>query len=178
MRPIASLIFVVILFISGCVTTLEISTRGEPQEIAPILIIEADTNYYRDEELEVPQEIRDEDYRITFVDVWADILIRYLNYPVDVKLYIGLEPGEENLEDTTRNTLLAQRYISQAGERHRIKTTNPDLILTALKQEKFYVKMVAISENQNNAYVKVENIYLDIRMERETSGLLPFLYFF
>lgn len=178
MKILLIIFLLIALSLSGCVTTLELSTRGKPQEITPIVVVEADRNYYKEAEFEVPEEIRDEDFDVISVDIWADILVVYLNSPVEVKLYIGLESGQYNLDDSDKNTLLVQKTVSQAGRRNRINVDDPDLIFKALNQDKFYLKAVAVSENRNNALVRVTNIYMNIKLERETNGLLPFLYFF
>jgi hypothetical protein len=178
MRTLLIFFCLITLSLSGCVTTLEISTRGKPVEITPIIVVGAGVDKYEEAEFGVPEEIRNEEFDITSVVIWADILVVYLAYPVDVSLYIGLEPGYANLDDRDINTLLVHKRVSQAGEVNRIKVDDPDLIFKALNQEKFYMKAVAVSENTNDAFVRVNNIYMDIILERDTSGLLPFLYYF
>lgn len=166
------------LLAGGCVTALTINTKDDPQELEPLVLGSDEIYKFEELEIDVPDEIADEDYTVTRVDIFADIRVEYIAGPLDARLYIGLGGGDTDLDDPARNVKVGDERVSQPGERFRIVVKSPALVLRALKQESFWVKAVIETDSPlgSATVVVIENVYLDIRLERETKGLLPFFY--
>jgi len=171
------IILLALTIFAGCKTTLKINNKTDPQSIDSITLITLLNHYYNEVEIDVPEEIRGDDFEITRADMFADISASDLNAPVFVELYIGLEGGEANISDESRNELIAADTVC-TGQVYHVAVKSPPLVLKALHQDRFYIKAVVTSITPTGGHVNVDNIYLDIWLEKETNGLLPFFYLF
>ncbi|OQX83884.1 MAG: hypothetical protein B6D63_05500 [Candidatus Latescibacteria bacterium 4484_7] len=171
------IILLALAIFAGCKTTLKINNKTDPQSIDSIVLVTPLSHYYNEVEIDVPEEIRGDDYDVTRADMFADITASELTSPVFVRLFVGLESGEANIDDATRNELVAADTID-VGEVFHVAVKSPPLVLKALNQDRFYIKAVVTTAGPTAGYVNVDNIYLDIWLEKETSGLFPFFYLF
>jgi len=178
MKKLILMCLLVAFAISGCKTTLKINNKTDPQSFEPFVLGTSTTHYYKELSVDVPEEIRNDDFDVTRVDIYADVYTLNIVYPVHVRIYVGLEPGEDNIDDPKKNQLIADDTVGVNVEYHRFEIHSPKLIFKALKQETFYMKAVLTSAGPTGGMVEIKNVYLNIWLERETSGLIPFFYFF
>ncbi len=178
MKKIILMLLVMTAVVAGCRTTLKINNKTDPQSFDPIILANTTTHYYKEISIDVPEEIRNDEFRITKVDIFADVYTINIVNPVYVRIYVGLEPGETNLDDPEINQVIAADTIGTNIEHHKIDVHSPRLVFKALKQETFYMKAVVTSIGPTGGMAKVDNVYLNMWLERETSGLIPFFYFF
>jgi uncharacterized protein YceK len=172
------IVTIFVFLLSGCRTVVKVNNSTDPKSFDPIEVV-AWQNYFFDEiTIDVPEEIRDEDFTVTRVDMFADILADTLAYPLDVALYIGLEPGDNGLDDPTINHVITATTLEEVGQRHHVDVKSPAIALQAMQQSEFYIKVVIRTSQPTAARVLVENVYLDIWLERQTEGLFPFFYLF
>lgn len=174
------LLFVFLLSIAfyGCTTVIEISTKGEPENFDPIVLTTDMTYYFSEVEVDVPADIRDEEWEVTRVDMFGNVTAQYIDHPVDVELYIGLESGNANLDNPILNSRIAHEYISQPATAYNVEVRSPPLALAAMKQDRFFIKAVITTATPTVGIVRVGNVYLDVTLERDSSGLFPFFYLF
>jgi hypothetical protein len=170
-----------VIALSGCVTVLKINNKTDPQNFDPIRIGAAGT-FYDEISVDVPSEIREEDFRVTRVDIAARAFVNEVTtlgeLGFDVDLYISLDSGQGNLGDETRNQLLTSLSITEENVYYPMEVINPKLAHKAFKQKKFYLKTVISSSSPTLGTVHIEDVFLNIWLERETKGLLPFFYMF
>jgi hypothetical protein len=171
-------IFVLSFALYGCKTVIEISTKGEPENFDPIVLSTELSYYYSEVEVDVPADIRDEEWEVTRVDMFGDITAQYIDHPVDVELYIGLVPGSDNLDNPVLNSRIAYENISQPSTAYDIEVRSPPLALQAMRQNHFYIKAVITTATPTVGIVRVGNVYLDVTLERDSSGLFPIFYLF
>jgi hypothetical protein len=170
-----------VIALSGCVTVLKINNKTDPQNFDPI-IIGAAGSFYDEISVEVPSEIREEDFTVTRVDIAAKAYVNEVTtlgeLGFNVDLYISLDSGREDLDDPARSQLLASVLITEEDVYYPVEIVNPGLAHRAFKQKKFYMKTVITSANPTLGTVHIEDVFLNIWLERETKGLLPFFYMF
>ncbi len=163
---------------AGCTTVIIVSTRGNPEDFDPIVLATVQSYYFDEVEVEVPDEIRNDDFEVVRVDLFASVRVQYILHPIEVDLYIGLEPGDGNLSDPDLNVRIYSTRVETAGEHHLVAIRSPGIALRAMRQERFYIKTVIETGEPTVGVVNVTDVYLDIRLERETKGLFPFFYLF
>jgi len=171
-------VFLLSLALYGCKTVIEISTKGEPEHFDPIVLSTDMTRYYSEVEVDVPADIRDEEWEVTRVDMFGNVTAQYIDHPVDVELYIGLVPGNENLDNPVLNSRIAHENISLPATAYDIEVRSPPLALQAMRQDHFYIKAVITTATPTVGIVRVGGVYLDVTLERDSSGLFPFFYLF
>ncbi|MCK4235838.1 MAG: hypothetical protein KAX38_01885 [Candidatus Krumholzibacteria bacterium] len=175
-------IFITICLMSGCQTVLKINNKSDPESFGLIPLDAGDRYFFREIRVEVPGEIRDDDFKLTRVDIHADVYADTI-YSVgevrfDIELYMGLESGEDDLDDPSKNELLASAVINEQGEHRSIEVGNSNLARRAMHREVFFYKTVIRTASPTYALMRVDNVYLDIWLERQTKGLFPFFYLF
>ena len=171
-------IFLLAFVVFGCKTVIEISTRGEPENFDPIVLTTDMTYYYSEVEVDVPADIRDEEWEVTRVNMFGNVTAQYIDHPVDVELYIGLVSGDANLDNPVLNSRIASEHISQPATAYNVEVRSPPLALTAMKQDHFFIKAVITAATPTVGIVRVGDVYLDVTLERDSSGLIPFFYLF
>lgn len=172
------ILLLVPLVIAGCKTTLKINNRTDPQSFDPFILATTANHYYKEISVDVPEEIRNDDFDITKIDIFADVSTLNIVYPVYVRIYVSLEPGEANIDDTRKNQLIEADTIGTNIENHKVEVHSPRLAFVALKQKTFYMKAVLDAAGPTGGIARVSNVYLNLWMERKTNGLIPFFYFF
>jgi len=168
----------VLVLAGGCKTTLKVNNRTDPKSFEPIFFGSTTTHYYRELAIDVPEEIRNDEFDVSRVDMFADVYAAEIVNPAIVEIYVGLEPGESELSNREKNYLIARDTLTSVVKHHSIAVKSPKLVLKALKQERFYIKAVVNTVGLTAGMARIENVYLDMWLERETNGLFPFFYFF
>ena len=177
MKKVLIFTFVLIL-VAGCKTTLKVNNRTDPKSFDPVFFGSTTTHYYRELTIDVPEEIRSDEFDVSRVDMFADIYAAEIINPAIVEIYVGLEPGESELSNREKNYLIARDTLTSVIKHRSVAVKSPRLVLEALKQERFYIKAVINTGGSTVGMAKIENVYLDMWLERETNGLFPFFYFF
>lgn len=173
------IVLVLVMLACGCRTILKINNKSDPQSFDPLIVITTNNFFYNEISIDVPEEIRNDEFEVTRVDIFADIFVRGINNPpLDIALYIALEPGSGGLDDPDANQVIARDTIWVAGTHRPVKVKSPALALKAMHQEKFYFKTVVRSSGDSEGLVNVDDVYTDVWLERETKGLFPFFYLF
>lgn len=169
---------------AGCRTTLMISNRPDPEDFPPFDFAGTSGSYYGEIVFDVPEEVREEEYDIEradiFCDVYADTLFVPDRFTLEVDLYLGLESGGANIGDTDLNEYLATVEITAQDEHTLLKFDHPRLIEAALEREEFFLKGIVrlTSPTPAAGRVRIEGVYFEAYLSRDTSGLLPFFYLF
>ncbi len=176
-------IFPVVLW-AGCRTTLMISNRPDPEDFPPFLFAGTSGSYYGEISFDVPEEAREQEYDVEsayiYCEVWADTIYAEGEFVLEVDLYLGLTGGEADLDDTGRNEYLTTVEITARDEHRYLKLSDPRLIGAALRREQFFVKGLVRLQSDGLAAgrVRIDRVYFDAYLSRDTSGLLPLLYLF
>ena len=169
---------------AGCRTTLMISNRPDPDDFPPFEFAGTTGSYYGEIAFDVPGEVREEEYDIEradiFCDVYADTILAAGDFTLEVDLYLGLESGEADIGDTGLNEYLATVEIAARGEHSLLEFTHPRLIEAALDREEFFLKGILrlTSAAPVAGRVRIDGVYFNAYLSRDTSGLLPFFYLF
>ncbi|MBD3178869.1 MAG: hypothetical protein GF417_04295 [Candidatus Latescibacteria bacterium] len=177
-RIILVSLLVMVLALSGCKSVITINNRTDPENFDQIILAAGADTYYDEVSVDVPDDIRKDDYEITNVDIFGDVLATEIEVALEVKLYIGLEPGNLNLDDSSINEGVASASLSPASTQVKIEVRNSDLIFDAFDQETFWVKVTIDYDVPSLTVVDVKNVYVDMQLERETGGLFPIFYLF
>lgn len=190
MKRIIILISVVLL-IAGCKSSLKVSNRSDPKDFTPVVLPGGGLTGKAFAELsfEVPEEVSNEEFLIARADIFADVYIDTLFTEGDVEIvvdfYLGLEPGPADLSDPAVNEFLATVTLTGQDQHNRIELLNPLFLRKGLEQGEFHVKIDAdIITNPSSqsdpelGILRVDDIYFNAYLERETEGLFPIFYIF
>ena len=173
-----------LLLLAGCRTQMTLSNRPDPENFQPILFAGTTGQHYGSLSFDSPDEMQDEEYDIVKVDlfatVFADTLYATSDYDLEVDLYLGLDDSPATIEDPDISEYIATVRIEAQGERYMIESHNPRLIHQAVRQEEFYLKgVVRLNSTEIVAgRIRIDDVYFEAWLERDTSGLIPFLYLF
>ena len=161
-----------------------ISSSPDPQAFPPFEFAGMSGRYFGELSFDVPVKVREEQYDIVRVDIFAairaDTLVTSGSFVLEVDLYLGLESGDRYFDDPARVEYLTTVAIVAQGEVHHVRVRDPRLIEAALQREAFYLKgVLRLSSTAPTAgRVTIDGVYFDAYLERDTSGLVPLLYFF
>lgn len=173
-----------VLLLAGCNTELRLSNRPDPENFQPIIFAGTTGEHYGSLSFDSPDEMQDEEYEIVKIDfyatVFADTLYSTSDYDLEVDLYLGLDDSPATIDDPDVSEFLATVRIEAQGVRYYIEAHDPELINEAVRQKEFYLKgIVRISSTEIVAgRVRIDDVYFEAWLERDTSGLIPFLYLF
>lgn len=173
-----------LLALAGCKTTLTVTNRSDPKSFRGMSFIGSSDSRYEEIVIDVPEEVRDEDFDIEQTSIFADVYVDYLwigeldTVNVQVEIYLGLESGEDNLADEEVNELLVQFEIEELTRHYPMRFDDPRLINRAIRQEKFYVKARIYVESSGvvAGTVKIDDVYFITHLSRDIGGLSSFFY--
>ncbi len=174
----------VVLLAAGCRTQLMLSNRPDLENFQPFEFAGTSEQHFGTLSFDSPAEMQDEEYEIVRIDifatVFADTIYATSDYDLEVGFYLGLDDSPATLGDPSVSECIATVRIEAQGERYLIESHNLRLIQKAVRQEQFYLKGVVRLESQEfvAGRVRIDNVYFKAYLERDTSGLIPFLYFF
>ena len=174
----------VVLLAAGCRTQLMLSSRPDPKDFQPFIFAGTSGQHFGTLAFDSPAEMQDEEYEIVKIDifatVFADTIYATSDYDLEVDLYLGLDDSPATLDDPSVSEYITTVRIEAQGERYLIEAHNPRLIDLAVRQEEFFLKAVVRlnSEELVAGRVRIVDVYFEAWLERDTSGLIPFLYFF
>ena len=173
-----------LLLLAGCRTQLMLSNRPDPENFQPILFAGTTGQHFGSLAFDSPAEMQDEEYEIVKIDifatVFADTLYFTSSFDLEVDLYLGLDDSPATIDDPAVSEYLTTVRIEAQGERYMIEANNPRLIHKAVRQDQFYLKgVVRLTSTEIVAgRVRIDDVYFEAWLERDTSGLIPFLYLF
>ncbi|MBN1884130.1 MAG: hypothetical protein JW876_01235 [Candidatus Krumholzibacteriota bacterium] len=180
MRPTIA-IMTCCLLAAGCNTTVKINNRTDPRSFEPIEFAGTD-EHFGQIEVDVPEEFRDTDFDITrvlvYADVYADTVVSTGDIRIDIDFFIGLEPGSAALDDPLRNELVASVVVTASGEHYPILARDPAIATRALRAETLWIKAVVKPDAPSAGMIRIDDIFFEVWLERETDGLFPFFYLF
>jgi hypothetical protein len=174
----------IILALSGCRTQMSLSNRPDPENFQPILFAGTTGEHFGFLSFDSPSEMQDEEYDIVSIDIFATVFADTLHYTSDfeleVDLYLGLDSSPATIGDPDVSEYITTVRIESQDELYHIESHDPRLIHQAVRQEEFYLKgVVRLASSEIVAgRVRIDDVYFDARLERDTSGLIPFLYLF
>ena len=174
----------VLLLFSGCNTQMRLSNRPDPENFQPILFAGTTGEHFGSLSFDSPGEMQDEEYEIVKIDfyatVFADTLYFTSDYDLEVDLYLGLDDSPATIDDPDVSEYIATVRIEAQGERYFIEAHDPKLIHEAVRQKQFFLKgVVRLTSTEIVAgRVRIDDVYFEAWLERDTSGLIPFLYLF
>ncbi|MBN2184512.1 MAG: hypothetical protein JW746_04215 [Candidatus Krumholzibacteriota bacterium] len=183
MKRLILLIFFLSL-LSGCKSTLEVTNRSDPKDFLPIVFAAVTGEYYGELVIEVPEEIRNDEFDITradlFADIFADPLVAAGAVEISVDFYIGLESGNVEMNDPDINQYLVTVVITEEGQHNLVEIVDPSLLHRGMRQETFYLKALITldAEEPVSGVLHLDNNYFIAYLERETEGLFQVFYFF
>ena len=177
-RIIIVLIIIPVLVLFGCRSVITINNRTDPENFDRITLNMGSDTYYDEVTVDVPDDIRKEDYEITNVDIFADVSALELEVTLVVKLYVGLEPGNVNLDNSSINEVIASATLTPESKQVKVEVRHSDLIYDAFDQEQFWMKVTIDYDVPSQTVIDVNNVYVDMQLERETGGLFPIFYLF
>ncbi len=183
MKRLILLIFSV-AFLSGCKSTLEVTNRSDPKNFTPIPFSGVTGEYYAEIAMEVPEEVRNDEFDITRVDLFADIFADTLwatgAVELTIHFYIGLESGNTGMGDPDINQYLVTVTITEQDQHNLVEIIDPALLHKGIKQEMFYLKALIELDAAAPVYgiLHLDDIYFFAYLERETEGLFPIFYLF
>jgi len=178
------LLIITLALLTGCKSTLEVTNRSDPQDFPPIPFSGVTGEYYGEIIIEVPEEVRNDEFDITradlFADIFADTLYTTGDVLISVDFYIGLEGGLAGIDDTDINQYLTTVTITEQDQHNLIELIDPEFLHKGIKQELFYLKAVMQLQADDPVYgiLHLDDIYFIAYMERETEGLFPIFYLF
>ena len=173
-----------VLGLSGCNTRMTLSNRPDPENFQPILFAGTTGEHFGSLAFDSPEEMQDEEYEIVKIDfyatVFADTLYFTSDYDLEVDLYLGLDDSPATIDDPDVSEYITTVRIEAQGERYYIESHNPKLIHKAVRQKQFFLKgIVRLTSTEIVAgRVRIDDVYFEALLERDTSGLIPFLYLF
>ena len=177
------LIFTLTL-LSACKSTLEITNRSDPKDFPSIEFLGVTGNYYGEIVMDVPEEIRNDEFDITradlFADIFADTLWTTEAVEITVDFYIGLESGNIDMDDPDINQYLITVVITEQDQHNLVEITDCALLRKGMKQEIFYLKARIALDAATSVYgvLHLDDNYFVAYLERETEGLFPIFYLF
>ncbi len=183
-RRIILAVLAFVLFAAGCRTQLMLSNRPDPGSFQPFIFAGTSGQHFGTLSFDTPAEMRDEEYEIVKIDifatVFADTIYATSEYDLEVDLYLSLDDSPATLDDPSVSEYITTVRIEAQGERYLIEANDPRLIDQAVRQEKFYLKGVVRLESSRlvAGRVRIDDVYFEAYLERDTSGLIPFLYLF
>ncbi|MBN2069987.1 MAG: hypothetical protein JW814_00915 [Candidatus Krumholzibacteriota bacterium] len=183
MKRLAILVIVLVL-LSGCKSTLEVTNRSDPQDFPPIPFSGLGGDYYGEIVIDVPEEVRNDEFDITRADLYADIFADTIyasgDFEITVDFYIGLESGAEGIENAEINQYLTTVLITEQDQHNVVEIFNAELLHKGIKQEMFFLKALIEVETTEPVYgiIHLDDIYFIAYLERETEGLFPIFYLF
>ncbi len=175
---------ILILTLSGCRTTFMVTNRSDPKDFTEMPFAGTSAELYEELVIDVPGEVSSEDFDIENTSLFAEVYVDSLwlgqdaEAQLSVSLYLGLESGEGNLDDSERNELLEELRITDVNEKYKLEFKDPRLVRKAIRQDKFYIKaLISVEATALVAgTVKIDNVYFITHLSRETNGLLSFFY--
>ncbi len=173
-----------VLVCSGCRTQLTLSNRPDPGSFQPIIFAGTTGQHFGSLSFDLPGEMQDEEYEIVKIDifatVFADTIYSTSDYDLEVDLYLGLDDSPATLDDPAVSEYITTVRIEAQGERYLIESHNPRLIHQAVRQKGFFLKGVVrlTSPEIVAGRIRIDDVYFEALLERDTSGLIPFLYLF
>jgi hypothetical protein len=173
---VSLLVFALVL--AGCESVVTINNRTDPKDFEQITLEPGHGTYYDELAVDVPDDIRKDDYEITDVDIFADVSALDLQVTLVVKLYVALQPGQGNLGDSSINEVIASAELTPESNQVKVEVRHSDLIYDAFDQATFWMKVTIDYDVPSQTAVDVEDIYVEMQMERETGGLFPLFYLF
>ena len=174
--------FVLLVALAGCKSVIEINNSTDPEDFNTMVLSPSGGSqiYYDEIYIDVPEDIRNDDYEITDVKIFADAVADTMKQGADLELelYIGLQPGNVNMSNPAINEMIDSAVLTEQGNIIKISVTDSKLIYVALKQERFWMKVVVKYTVADLTVMSVKNAYVSLKIERETGGLLPISYLF
>ncbi len=173
-----------VALLAGCKSTLKITNRSDPKNFEPVSCAGVAGLYFGEKTIDVPEEVRSDDFDITradlFADIFADTIWSEGDVTVIVSFYLGLESGNVDLDDSDINQLLVTVTITEQDQHNLVEMTDPALLRKAIKQEQFYLKAVIELQATGVTFsiIHLDDIYFVAYLERETKGLFPIFYMF
>lgn len=179
-------LFLALIITGGCKSTLTVTNRSDPQSFNDYYFSGISEEGFSQVEIEVPEEVSDEDFDIERTDIFTTA---YLNSifqgtveDIDslyVELYLGLEGGDENLDDPEINQILSRIEIQQLEKKYSLEFHDPRLMEKAIRQERFYIKarFIIRCEDVVSGILTINDIYFIAEISRETGGLSSLLFF-
>ena len=180
-----------IILMAGCKSTLKVNNQSDPKDFEPVILPGHGVTgqAFVELEFEVPDEISNEEFDIERANIFGDVFLDTLyvegDVEIEVDIYLGLESGSANIDNPEYNQYIASVTISGVGQHNQVAVTDPILLRRGLKNGVFYVKIVAeIITNPTSpsedpmGVLRINDIYFDAWLVRETGGLFPFLYLF
>jgi hypothetical protein len=177
-------VLAIVLLAVGCRTQLMLSNRPDPENFPPFVFAGTSGQHFGTLSFDPPSEMRDEEYEIVKIDifatVYADTIYATSDYDLEVDIYLSLDDSPATIDDPDVSEYITTVRIEAQGERYLIETHNPRLIHEAVRQEEFYLKGVVrlTSAEPMAGRVRIDDVYFEALLERDTSGLIPFLYLF
>ena len=175
-------LFVLLVALAGCKSVIEINNSTDPENFNTMVLFPSSgtQTYYQEIYIDVPEDIRNDDYEITDVKIFADAVADTMvqGVTLNLKLYIGLQPGQADLSNPAINEMIDSAVLTEQGNIIKIAVTDSKLIYPALKQERFWMKVVVEYDVADLTVMSVKNAYVSLKIERETGGLLPISYLF
>ena len=172
------LVFIIALIFVGCKTPIRINNSDDPQELDPITLTLGEDRYFKEKEIESPEEVQEDDWDIENVDIFAEVWGEGFAADITADLYIATESGDRNLSDPAKNQLIFHAVLPVGGDPLHIEVRNPSLARKALKGDVFYFKGVVTTAAPSTGTVHIGKMYLDILLERDTEGLFSIFYLF
>lgn len=180
-----------IILMAGCKSTLKVNNQSDPKDFEPVTLPGHGVTGQAFAELDfyVPDEISNEEFDIERANIFGDVFLETLfvegDVEIEVDIYLGLESGSANLDDPDLNQYLASVTISGVGQHTPVAISDPSLLRQGLKNGAFYVKIVAeiitnptVPGEEEMGVLRINDIYFDAWLVRETGGLFPFFYLF
>jgi hypothetical protein len=185
-RKILIILLLPLLAIAGCKTTLMVTNQSDPKSFRGMPFLGSSDTKYEELVIEVPEEVSSEEFDIEDTSLFADAYVDYLwigpgeTVDVTVEIYLGLESGEANLGDDTKNELLTSFEISDISSRYPLRFDDPRLINIAIRQDKFFIKarVNVVSSGVVAGTVKIDDVYFITHLSRDIEGLGSFFYLF
>jgi hypothetical protein len=181
----------VIILTAGCNSTLKVNNQSDPKDFEPVIIPGHGLTGEAFAELvfDVPDDISNEEFDIERANIFGDVFLDTLyvegDVEIEVDIYLGLESGSADLDDPDLNQFIASVTISGVGQHHPVAITDPRLLRSGLANGAFYVKVVAeiitnptIPGQAEMGVLRIDDIYFDAWLVRETGGLFPLFYMF
>lgn len=178
------LLLLSLALLAGCKSTLEVTNRSDPKDFPQIPFSGTSGSDYGEIVIDVPEEIGNDEFDITrvelFADIFADPLVTTGEVEITVDFYIGLESGNINMDDPEINQYLVTVVITEEDQHHLVELVDPALVHRGIRQEAFYLKALIElqAENDVDGILHLDDNYFIAYLERETEGLFPVFYIF
>ena len=183
-RRIILAVLAIVLLVAGCRTQMMLSNRPDPENFQPFVFAGMTGQHFGTLSFDPPVEMQDEEYEIVKIDifatVFADTIYATSDFDLEVDIYLSLDDSPATIDDPAVSEYITTVRIEAQGERYLIETHNPRLIHEAVRQDEFFLKGVVrlTSAEPMAGRVRIDDVYFEALLERDTSGLIPFLYLF